>query len=316
MPEWTAEVIWWVCGTGVVALLLGWLVGRFAGGRVPRGEYDRLISQERSLRNELNDTKTRQASVDQELRDLRTQNLTLTGEVDANQRIAEEARVHAVALNDSAGLEHEAQISELDGINASLRDELEAARQRYAELHSAQTQLNADLEGASARLADLDHEKTESSAALDAVTNEIEELRVTNTGIATELDAASERVEEFEKRTASASDDLYLVRARVSEVEGKLAAALKALRDASTDLTGVQDGINATAAGVAVSDVFAVETPEPAEATGLAPINDQVFDLSSDAADIDLRSPDVDVTDVANAGVEAAAAAADAAAKR
>ena len=32
MPEWTAEVISWVCGAGGVGLILGWLVGRFGGG--------------------------------------------------------------------------------------------------------------------------------------------------------------------------------------------------------------------------------------------------------------------------------------------
>ena len=92
MPEWTAEVISWVCGAGGVGLVLGWLVGRFGGGRVSRAEYDSIYTQERSLRNELRDTKAHQAAVDSELRGLRTRNLTLEGELDASQRIAGEAR--------------------------------------------------------------------------------------------------------------------------------------------------------------------------------------------------------------------------------
>ena len=32
MPEWTAEVIWSLSGAAIVALLIGWLIGRFGGG--------------------------------------------------------------------------------------------------------------------------------------------------------------------------------------------------------------------------------------------------------------------------------------------
>lgn len=282
MPEWTAEVIWWVCGAGVVGVLLGWLIGRFGGGRVPYHEYDRLVTQERSIRKELNEAKAEQQKSTSELGTLRESNATLSGELDATQRLLTDARAETEQAKSLAS-------DELAGINASLHDELEAARIRYAELHGSQTKMTDDLATAETRIAELDGETTRLGADLAASADRIAELDDIQSRMNDQFEAAAARVSEFEARTSGASDELYLARARVSEVEGKLAAALTALRSASDDLGAVHDGLNG------------VER----QTTEASTAENGSIDLT-EADSIDLRN--------GTATVEMAAAAADAAA--
>lgn len=346
MPEWTAEVISWVCGAGGLGLILGWLAGRLGGGRVPSAEFESLVTQERSLRNELRDTKAHQAAVDDELRGLRNRNLTLEGELDASQRIAGEAREEAASL-----AHRDLNLHELEGINASLGEELEAARIRYAELHGQQTQLAAELADATARIETYDNETGRLSGELETAQQRAAALAEENATISTDLGVAAARVADLEQRTTAAADGLYLARARVSEVEGKLAAALSALRTASGDLSEVQAGINAgdlasivAPARPEIEPVLASNGSGSGASNGssdgstngqtlsstsdIEPIDDSVFEVpavtasnvAADAASaIDVTDPidlTVDSSDFVTPGVDAAAEAADAAANR
>ena len=152
MTDWTTtELTWALIAIGVGALILGWLFGRASRPRISRKNYDALVGRERSLTAELDEARQRNTSLSADVQGLKL------GQSQHERQLAAASQARKVD-------EHE-----LVGVNASLREELEDARQRYADLHSRVGELDglqgttvAELDDARGQIADLEG----SSAAL------------------------------------------------------------------------------------------------------------------------------------------------------
>lgn len=321
MPEWTTEAIVSLSGALLVAVVLGWAIGRFGGSRVARADYERTAAEERTARHELTAAKARSRRLEDELASL-TANLAeratecpVAVRATADATGADPSSTHPAvptrALRD-ASPQPDAPAdavgsAQLAGVEASLLEELGAARLRFARVHASQAELAAELERVRGRVADLERHQEALGSGLGASTRRVDELDELQTRIDRHLREARRQVARFEARTGARADELSQARARVGEVEASLQHAVAALRDTRSELDAI---------GVDLRTLPSVdETPPPvdvtpADAAGRVGVNGSIdLTTESHAEAIDLREPD-------RSPIDAAADAADAAAER
>lgn len=288
MPEWTAEVIWSVSGAALVSLLIGWAIARFGGSRVARADYERTVAEERSARHELTAARARARHLEDELATLVA---TLAERVvERPEAPRPEPSVDPAgppdptptrdpgppnrAVRDAApplrsphqpGSDSVA-FRQLEGMNASLLDELEAARRRFARLHGSQAGLSAELEQVRRRVDELEAQNRALGSDLVASTRRVDELDELQSRIDRHLGQAREQVARFEARTGAQADELLQARARVGEVEATLQLAVAALQDTRSELDALGIDLRTPLAADETRPP-ADETPLPAEQT-------------------------------------------------
>jgi len=265
MPEWTAEVIWWVCGAGVVGLLVGLLLGRIRRPKISRSDYDDMQLRDRQTRAEISELRDKNARLSGEATLLRTQanamsvnpmssDAATVGLARPETRVAASSTTETAPLasttaplasptaaNPAAPLaSSDAANYELQGVNASLQDELAGARARYAELHQSMQTAIADRDAAQTRATQLENERVHALEELEAAKATINASQHSSTSLSGDLEASQLRVADLELEFATANADLTAARSEVSESQNRLAATVSELDGARSQLVAIE----------------------------------------------------------------------------
>lgn len=275
MTDWTTtELTWAMIAIGVGALIVGWLFGRASRPRISRKNYDALVSRERALTADLDEARQRNTSLSADVQGLKL------GQ-------SQHERQLAAALQAPKVDEHE-----LVGVNASLRDELEDARQRYADLHSRVGELDglqgttaAELDDARGQITDLEQKSAALRADLDASMATSDHLQGDIGGLLSALRQADQRLDTARSEITGAIETYS--RPEPADIDVRAGAAATGSDSASNRIVGtdeIAEGVVGDASIVGTDDISEV-VPGDRSIIGTDDIS-EVTDVRVDSANV------------------------------